>query len=290
MINVIITGKNGFLANALKSHLEKFGNYNIKQITLRDENWKLTNFKGIDVVIHTSALLNSNERKTTYEEFKRVNVSLTREIAAKCKIEEVPFFVFMSSMLVMLNKLPQIHRETVLNKFTICNPISKYAKSKFEAEKLLFEMSDDNFNVAIVRSPVIYGKNCKGNYSLLKRLALKLKIFPNIDNKKSMIYIENLCELIRLIIENKKTGVFMPQNRELVSVKNLVAEIAKVNGCKIYFSNILALPIKLMGNIIEKFAKAFGSVYYDENESNYFEGNYQIVDFKESIQKSEKSD
>ena len=56
--------------------------------------------------------------------------------------------------------------------------------------------------------PMVYGENCKGNYPRLARLAVLTPIFPKIDNKRSMIYIDNLSEFVRLLIDDCSSGLF----------------------------------------------------------------------------------
>lgn len=288
MPKVIITGKNGFLSCALKEHLQGDTNFEALQISVKGNDWENLSFEGVDAIIHTAAIFNVSEKKVPYSEFERINVDLTRRIAQKAKAQNVGQFIFISSMASMTGTLPSLSKDLVLNSSSPMCPISKYGKSKLEAEQALSKIADKNFKVAIIRPPVIYGKNCKGNYVLLKKLALKLGIFPNLENKKSMIYVENLCELIKLILQNKSDGVFLPQNKELVSVKDMVAKIAETNGKKVFFSNLMALAIKPAAKISAKFSKAFGSLYYEESASNYFDGKYQIVDFDESIRRTEK--
>ena len=80
------------------------------------------------------------------------------------------------------------------------------------------ELADEKFKVIVLRPPMIYGKGSKGNYPKLAKLAKKLPIFPNVDNERSMLYIENLCEflcqimLVKTIKEN--SIVLIPQNSE----------------------------------------------------------------------------
>lgn len=50
---------------------------------------------------------------------------------------------------------------------------------------------------------MIFGKDSKGNYPKLAKIAQKLPIFPDIKNERSMLHIDNLCEFIRLMILNE---------------------------------------------------------------------------------------
>ncbi len=103
-----------------------------------------------------------------------------------------------------------------------------------------------------------------------------------------MIYVGNLCELIKLIIENQGAGLFLPQNAELVSTKEMMGEIAKANGKIARFSKLFGLGIKLAGNFVPQLHKAFGNLYYAQKESNYFGGKYRIFGLAESIRRTER--
>ena len=90
----------------------------------------------------------------------------------------------------------------------------------------ILELADEGFKAAIVRSPMVYGKNSKGNYPTLAKMALKLPLFPYVKNQRSMIYIGNLCEFIRLLITNEDSGIFCPQNSVYTNTSEMVKQIA----------------------------------------------------------------
>ena len=122
-----------------------------------------------------------------------------------------------------------VGKEVMINKDTPCRPNSFYGKSKLEAEGLLERLQNEDFKVAILRVPMIYGPNCPGNYEQLRRITDKTPIFPSINNNRSMIFIDNLSEFVRLLIDNQDNGLFFPQNLEYINTSYLVALIAKEN-------------------------------------------------------------
>ena len=130
---------------------------------------------------------------------------------------------------------------------------------------------------------MIYGKGCKGNYQKLAKLARITPIFPDIENKRSMIYIDNLSEFIKKLIENGVTGIFMPQNAEYITTSILVKEIAKNNGQNMY---MIPVPVLLKNFLIQHshlFKKIFGDLMYSKNLSIC-----HAISFCESITKTEK--
>ena len=136
---------------------------------------------------------------------------------------------------------------------------------------------------------MVYGPRAKGNYQRLSSLIRKLPLFPRVDNARSMIYIDNLSEFIRLLVKNRENGIFFPQNRSYVNTSELVSEIKKSQG-----ADILLLPgfnwlLKVLGRYIPTFNKLFSNLVYSEEMSVYSE-DYQLVSFSESIQQTEQSE
>jgi nucleoside-diphosphate-sugar epimerase len=109
---------------------------------------------------------------------------------------------------------------------------------------------------------MIYGKGCKGNYPRLVKLALTLPVFPDIDNKRSMIYIDNLCEVVRLLIDGCSSGIFFPQNEEFVNTSEMVRLIAKAHGKKIGTTKLFNPLIKMIKISIVN--KVFGDLVYEK--------------------------
>ncbi len=133
---------------------------------------------------------------------------------------------------------------------------------------------------------MIYGKGSKGNYPKLAKLATKLPIFPDIDNERSMLHIDNLCELIRLMVDNEESGLFFPQNKEYVKTSEMVRLIAEAHGKKIWMIRWMNWLIRMMFGI-GLVNKVFGNLVYEQSMSRY-RVNYQIRDLKESVMATEK--
>ena len=133
---------------------------------------------------------------------------------------------------------------------------------------------------------MIYGKGSKGNYPKLAKLARKVPVFPDIDNQRSMLHIDNLCEFIKLMIDNKESGLFFPQNKEYVKTSEMVRLIAEVHGKKIRLTKVFNPFIKLMYRI-GTVNKVFGNMVYDKSMSEYDKGNYQLKDLRETVLRTE---
>ena len=138
-------------------------------------------------------------------------------------------------------------------------------------------MSADDFAVAVVRPPMVYGKGCKGNYNGLIKIARISPVFPNIDNQRSMIHIENLAFFVKEIMDKNKKGIFHPQNQEYVNTKEMVRHLAKGFDRKIYLIKVPGFWIKKIPLTILK--KVFGDLTYEKDDICSF------VSFEESIKR-----
>ncbi|MEG0378353.1 MAG: NAD-dependent epimerase/dehydratase family protein, partial [Eubacterium sp.] len=177
----------------------------------------------------------------------------------------------------------------IITKDTIPMPTNFYGNSKLQAEQGILPLQDETFSVVVLRPPMIYGPGSKGNYPKLAKLARKMPIFLDIDNERSMLFIDNLCEFIRLMIEHNEKGVFFPQNKETVKTSELVKQIAEVYGKKIFLIKGLNLVVRLCSTSIPLINKVFGSLVYKKELSLYQGFEYNICNMKETIRKTEES-
>ncbi|HAS91573.1 MAG TPA: NAD-dependent epimerase, partial [Clostridiales bacterium] len=191
------------------------------------------------------------------------------------KNDGVHQFIFLSSMSVYGIETGVIDIKTPVK------PKSAYGKSKFQAEEMINKLVDDSFTVAILRPPMVYGKGCKGNYPRLAKLALRTPIFPLVDNKRSMIYIDNLSQFVKQLIDDNAIGLFFPQNAEYVNTSEMVRLIAEAHGKKI-------MMIKFLNPILQKLNigilnKIFGNLIYCSSISD----NIDLFSFQETIRQIE---
>ena len=137
-----------------------------------------------------------------------------------------------------------------------------YGRSKLEADEVIEGLSDERFKVAIIRPPIVYGNGCKGNYQILRSFTLKSPIFPQINNQRSMIYIGNLCEFVKRVIDSEAQGLFFPQNKEYVNTSEMVERVAVSNGKTIKTIKIFNIILKIIPlNIVKK---VFGNLVYEK--------------------------
>ena len=216
----------------------------------------------------------------------KVNTDLPVSIAKTAKENGVKQFVFMSTMGVFGKGKALLKEDSVVTKDTVPNAVGGYGGSKLQAEKQLNDLESDSFKVAIVRPPNVYGPGCRGNYiPLFKKLALKLYICPYAfsDIRQSMLYIDNLCELVRLILDTQSSGLFFPQDDIAPSTVELIKTIRGVYGKRTHYSRIFGFVVKICSNL-SIIKKIYGGIQYKSELSNHFDSHYQIVKFITGIQ------
>lgn len=279
---ILITGKNSYVGNQLAEWLNKEPKkYEVVKTSVRDDKWKEIDFSSFDVVVHVAGIAHQDTKADQEELYYKVNTNLTIELATKAKVEGVKQFIFMSSMIVY-GASSKIGETKIITKETIPKPINFYGNSKLLAEEGILPLQSERFNVVVLRPPMIYGKGSKGNYPLLAKFAKTSPFFPDIDNQRSMLYIDNLTEFIRLMIINEEYGVFFPQNEEYVSTNVMVEYIAKTHGKKIFLTNFSNNFIKLVGKNNDLISKVFGNLSYNK-EMSVYKSNYCIRNFEKSI-------
>ena len=293
MRRILITGADSYIGKSFVEWLaEETHQYKIDTVDTKSDIWKKHNFGMYDVIFHVAGIAHADTSKVSETEKKRyyrVNCDLAFEVAKKAKEEKVGQFIFMSSMVVYGEGVGT--KNYRITKNTEPNPSNFYGDSKLQAEMKLVTLEDATFRIATLRPPMIYGKNSKGNYLILSKIARRTPIFPNIVNCRSMLHIDNLCEFVRLIIENQEKGVFFPQNREYVKTSEMVRLIAKMHNKRVILLPGLGWLINLIGKAPGKVgkltSKAFGSMQYDMNMSEY-EVDYRVNSFVESIRRTER--
>ena len=289
MKRILITGAGGYIGLRVKAYLERWpGDYRVETLSLRSDDWRQRSFQGVDSILHTAAIVHQPKSKndpSQAELYDRVNHRLTAEVAEKAEREGVGQFLFLSSESVYGLHAP-VGKVVTITKDTPIRPVDNYGISKARAEEDLSALRDDRFKVVILRPPMIYGRGCKGNYQTLAKLAKKLPVFPLVENQRSMLYIDNLCEFIRLLVEDGADGLYCPQNAEYVSTSDMVNRIAHANGRGLLMVPGFGWTLKLLSPMTGMVGKAFGSLCYDRQLSDYPK-NYCVKSFDESILETE---
>ena len=294
---VLITGAGSYIGESFSSYASN--NYpalEVNSIDMMDGSWRKADFSSYDIIYHVAGIAHAdvgNVDEATKEKYYKVNTDLAVEVCKKAKAEGVKEFIFMSSMIVYGDSAPY-GKQKIINNKTKPQPANFYGDSKLQADVAVRDLADDKFKVVVLRPPMIYGKGSKGNYPTLAKLAKKLPIFPKIENERSMLHIDNLCEFlcqIMLVEFCTPSVVLIPQNAEWTKTSEMVREIGEVCGKSIKLLKMLNpavwLGSKVPGKIGGLVNKAFGNSAYEKSISVYEGIDYQKVDLKESIRRTE---
>ncbi|RKL68051.1 NAD-dependent epimerase [Salipaludibacillus neizhouensis] len=284
MKKILITGKSSYVGTSLKKWLGNYPDrYSIDSISLRNDSWKEKDFSDYDVVLHVAGIAHVSTDPKMEDMYYKVNRDLTIETAKKAEAEGVKQFIFMSSIIVYGDSSRD---KRVIDENTVPTPSNFYGNSKLQAEESIKPLESDNFKIVIIRPPMIYGKGSKGNYPKLAKAARKLPFFPDIDNQRSMLHVDNLCEFIKIMIDNEESGLFFPQNGEYVKTSEMVKLIAELYGKKIKLTKVFNPILKVLGMKMGLINKVFGNLVYEKSMSNY-KSNYQVKSLRDSIIVSE---
>ena len=288
MKKVLITGENSYIGTSFENYVMQCHDYQIDTVDMIDSTWRDKSFSEYNSVFHVAGIAHSDTGRVSEERkqfYYQINTDLTIETAKKAKADGVGQFIFMSSAIVYGDSAP-IGKPKRITRDTPVAPANFYGDSKVQAENGLLKLADESFHVVILRPPMIYGKGSKGNYPQLSKFAQKLPLFPYIKNERSMLYIGNLTEFVKLMIDNNESGIFYPQNAEYVATSEMVQVIAQAHGKKIRLVKGTTVPLKAMSHVTGLVNKAFGNLSYDMSMSEYKE-NYRKFSFEESIRQTE---
>lgn len=288
MKRVLITGANSFVGTNIEKWLLKDPeNFQVDTVDTMNDVWKMADFTKYDSVFHVAGIAHVDPKPEMAPLYYKVNRDLAIEVAKHAKECGVKQFIYMSSRIVY--RASKTLKGNVTTPDTQPEPNDFYGDSKLQAEKGLHELESPTFKVAILRPPMIYGSNSKGNFLRLGWLATKTPVFPAWHNKRSMLYIDNLAEFVKQIIIHEMGGTFFPQNKELADTVEIVRYFAHKYHKKIWISRIFNPFVWLGSKFLKPLPKMFSDSYYVPEMSKY-DFEYQLVSLKESLNGIEITD
>lgn len=291
MKRILITGANSYIGTSVEKYLTQWPEeYHVDTIDMKGGSWREKSFSGYDSVFHVAGIAHQDSGKITEERkqlYYKVNTNLTIETAKKAKAEGVGQFIFMSSIIVY-GASAKMGDKKVITRDTVPSPAGAYGMSKLKAEEGILPLDEDSFRVCVLRPPMIYGPGCKGNYPMLVKAALKLPFFPDIQNERSMLFIDNLCAYVKAAVDGGSSGIHFPQNNEYVCTSQMVKEIAVAHGRKIRLTRVFNPLLRLMAGKVGVVDKVFGSLVYEPAASEKGTAA-EILSLKESIRITESS-
>jgi nucleoside-diphosphate-sugar epimerase len=260
--NVLITGSTGFIGSHLISMCIK-NSINFRVLTRRPNaqpsyakyiildscsNTQLFDvIKGASIVVHLIGLAHELQGKISIEEYKRINVEMTRRLAEQSALAGVDHFIFLSSAKAFGERT---FHDKPMKENSEPYPESDYGLSKLLAERALLEVERANpsMKVTIIRPPLVYGQGVKANFLRLVKLAnssFPLPLGALHDAKKSFICVDNLCDFIFHCISDQRSkgeAFFISDGHDLSTV-NLLNLIGDAVGKS---TKLIKVPIPLL--------------------------------------------
>ncbi|MEP6901984.1 MAG: NAD(P)-dependent oxidoreductase [Actinomycetota bacterium] len=288
-LRILITGASGLVGSSILGKLSALDQFEIivvtgkRSITTKDNNKRIDKFyqvdisdeqtfgqveelKAIDILIHAAGLAHQFG-DTEKKDFWRVNVKGVKNICKLAVKLQVKHFLLISSVAVYGN-----YGKTIVDETFKCQPRGFYAESKLEGEKIAIEICEKKkIALTIFRLGTVIGEGDHGNVSRLMTIIDKGRFYwiGNGENKKSLIYKEDVAEAVLSLIKNKKNGTeIFNLSAEPITMREIVDSIAE-NLCK-------KLPrIRVSNNLLQKIFRF--------NEKSFKLD--KLIKLKEAIQK-----
>lgn len=284
MMKILVTGATGFVGRYLVNDLSKTDEViacvrekssllpsSVQQI-VSNNFFDIAIPKDTDVIVHLAGI--AHNKNNSVDEFKKINVDGTLELARKALEANIKRFIFISSIGVNGNS-------TYGKAFTeqdTPNPTNDYTKSKYEAEKALAKLFENtNIDLVIIRPPLIYAHDAPGNFSKLLMLIKLGQFLPFgcTHNQRSFIAIENLVSFITTCIyhDTKINETFLIADDEVISTKQLIQCLSSGMGKSMI---LLPVPTKLLSTLADvtgkvgMFEQLYGNLQIDNRKAKKF--------------------
>ena len=290
MKKVLVTGSTGFVGKELVKLLNS-KNFFVK--TLSSSNNKDKNhlkidvlvddipptfLQGIDTIFHLIGLSHDIHKTGNYKKYHSINFEFTKKLALLAKASNVRRFIYLSTT----KAIGSSFSKSEISEDTQLVPKDIYGKTKRMAEVYLLNLAlESNMEIIILRSPLIYGINIKGNLLELINSIKKNKFPPiNVKNKRSMISVSDISRALLLLdkIPKEKRSIYLATDKIIYSTSDIINSIKREYKKRIYefyIPKIVFLLISYVGNLIslfinssfdkKKYEKIFENEYYSSD-------------------------
>ena len=262
---VLVTGSSGFIGSHVVrefinlgyevvgvSRSEQGGSHVMRDIS-GDTDWSDV-LHDIDIVIHCAAAVHQMElSESAFISYQRLNVDGTLNLAEQAKAS-VKRFIFLSTI--------KVNGEETFDEIffadDVPNPIDSYGRSKERAEAGLREIAQSSkMEIVIIRPPLVYGPNPKGN---LKKLAkyldgkMPLPFGLVTSNSRSLLYVGNLVDFICICAEHKAAinETFLISDDSDLSTASIIFLIGKALNVR---TKLLPVPVFVLSLLFRALGK-----------------------------------
>lgn len=280
-MKVLVSGANGFVGMALCSVLDQGEHQVVRVVRTSTTPWevpvgdlnKSTDWgealaQNTVVAVHLAAQVPEMDSasRSPGDRYTEVNTLGTINLARQCAQHGVKRFIFVSTVKVLGEGKNEPYRDEDL-----AVPADAYAISKWEAEQALWQVAaETGMQVVVLRPPLVYGPGVKGNFLRLMQAIDKRRPLPlgSIQNQRSLIYLGNLVDVIRLCVTHPKAAgkTFLVSDGDDVSTPELVRRIAASLGRRPFLLPVPASWMQWAGRVLGKQAavdRLLGSLCVD---------------------------
>jgi nucleoside-diphosphate-sugar epimerase len=274
MKRVLITGSTGFVGKNLISDLKLY-NFNLQVLDLKTTNHPF-DFRNTDSIIHLAGKAHDLKNTSTPDAYYQVNTELTKKVFDEFLASEAQVFITLSSVKAVADEV-----EGALTEEHIPNPITHYGKSKLLAEQyILSKEIPQGKRVYILRPCMIHGPGNKGNLNLLYSLVSKGLPWPlgSFINSRSYLSIENLCFIIKELIDREDTpsGVYNVADDASLSTNEVIKMIAESKGKNVRILNLSQNLIKALARVGDLIKLQLNSERLQKLTESYVVSNAKI--------------
>lgn len=275
MKKIVITGSSGFVGKNLSLYLKEQTQFQLVPLKLRS-NWNGNVNEDITDVIHLAGKAHDIKDVSKPEEYYQVNYELTKKLYDAFLKSDAKKFIFISSVKAVTDDLNES-----LTEAHVPNPQTHYGKSKLLAEEYIKSQPlPEGKAWYILRPCMIHGTGNKGNLNLLYKFISKGFPYPlaAFENKRSFLSIENLCFVIKEILEREDIlqGIYHVSDDEPLSTNELIRIIGKGIGAKPRLWNISKKWVRLLAGIGDKLKLPLNTTRLEKLTENYVIDNTKI--------------
>jgi nucleoside-diphosphate-sugar epimerase len=218
-MKIVITGATGFVGANLQEYLKS--SFEVEPLSVRYSPNQQFNLKG-DAIIHLAGKAHDLKKVSNPHDYYEANFELTKQVFDAFLVSDASVFIFMSTVKAVADEI-----EAVLTEDAVPNPKTHYGIAKQQAEQyILSQELPQGKRVYILRPCMIHGPGNKGNLNLLYQLVAKGLPWPlgDFENQRSFLSIENLCFIIKELLENAAipSGVYQMADDKSVSTNELI--------------------------------------------------------------------
>jgi nucleoside-diphosphate-sugar epimerase len=274
MSKITITGASGFVGVNLQNYLN--ASHEILPISVRYIPNQEFEFM-TEVVIHLAGKAHDLKKVSNPTDYYESNFELTKQLFDAFLNSEASVFVFMSTVKAVADAV-----EGVLTEDAFPNPKTHYGMAKQQAEQhILSKELPQGKRVYILRPCMIHGPGNKGNLNLLYKLVAKGLPWPlgDFQNKRSFLSIENLCFVIKELLEETAipSGVYQVSDDKSLSTNELIQLLGISLDKKNKILNIPSSWIKGLAKLGDHLHLPLNSERLQKLTENYVVSNQKIV-------------